>query len=148
MKKNLYSVFKGIFIIALLCVSTSAFSQEIRYETTAFIDKDGVRREVNDEAIKITYYDYGRVLTCVSLGGGDPKYTTFKFKYHHSENGNNVYYLIGKDIITGREIPSPNSVIVVSADKSLVNKIFYLRGIRQYTYVYERKDESHGTMMR
>ena len=146
MKKDLYSMCKGFLVMALLCFSMSAFAQEIRYEITAAIDKDGVRRSVNDGAIKISYYN--QAITLSFLGGGDPQYNTFKYKYHHSENGNTVYYQVARDIMTGQESLNPDGVVVVAADKSLVNLIQLMRGVRQYTHVYERKDEGYGTMAR
>ena len=146
MKKSFLFVCKGLLMIALLGFSMSAFAQEIRYEMTAVIDKDGSRRSASDSAIKISFS--GQVLTFSYLGGGDPKYNTFKYQYHHSENGNNVYYQVAREILTGQESLNPDGVVVVSADKSLVNSIHKMRGIRQYTHVYERKDESYGTMAR
>ena len=136
---------KGILMSFLLCLSVSAFSQEIRYEKTAVIGRDGTRAAVNGGAIKISYS--GQFLTLTYLGGA-PQYNTFKFQYHHSENNNNIYYQVATEITTGQKVLNESNVIVVSADKSLVNQLDLMQGIRQSTTIYERKDESYGTMAR
>ena len=80
---------------------------------------------------------------------GTPFPIPIRYKYHHREGANSVYYQSAIDMGTGREVINDTSVLVVSSDKSLINKIMFFRGRRLSTLVYQKlKSESYNQMIR
>lgn len=126
-----------ILIFAFLLTSVVAFSQEtIRYVCTKYFDGDGVEYKAKpNDVIKLQFHGNSRI-------GQYQGWGTAWWKYHHSENGNRVYYSVGTDIVTGQEVMDENSktIIVVSGDRSYMNRIDRWDPNNTRVYVYERRD--------
>lgn len=139
---------KFSLVVLMLFFSLCSFAQEIRYVQTGYIDKYGVRQQPNSsmsEMVKKLTYS-GQYASWVIQGVST---ITIRYKIHHYDSGNAVYYQAANDMINGREYLNENSLLVVSPDKSVVNMISYSQGQRVYTIIYERNDgDRHGTMSR
>lgn len=134
-----------ILTFAFLLTSVVAFSQEnIRYVCTKYFDGDGVEYKGSpNDVIKLQFHGNVRI-------GQYQGWGTAWWKYHHSENGNRVYYFVATDIVTGQEVMNESDVMIVSGDRKLVNRISRQNNpYSECVYVYERRDvDAIGPMRR
>ena len=131
--------------VAILFTSIS-FAQELRYEQTGYIDAYGVRQQpqkVMSDLVR-TYVFSGDFVS-FKLNNT----LTIRYKFHHRDGQNSVYYLHTVDMVNGREYLIDNDIMVVSPNRDLINMILYQQGKRSWTIIYERRNaESHSTMQR
>ena len=137
-------ILQRAFLTALFLATTTATFAQIRYVQTGYIDREGIRQPANSNlgssVIKISFS--GQYIT-VSSGQFN-----FKYKYHHSQGENAIYYRSANDMLSGREFLNENDINLISSDRQLVNSIFYQDGNRLWTIIYEQRDEDYGTMAR
>ena len=137
-KKILGALCKGFIPLLLFMCSLNTFAQEMRFVQTSSIDQYGNRHGPSNYGsmeIKLKVNDDE-----ISMKSG---MLTFRWRYHHSEGGNYIYYLVAKDYISGREILNDQSVIVAAPDFSIINMIDKL-----WTLIYEHKERNYGTLAR
>lgn len=144
-------ILRAILIALFLLMGTGRImaQQKIRYVGTKSIDKDGVQRKLN----RAEYYEFN----------GDFVYDNggFSYKYHHSENGNKIYYLWSTNEDFSNMDPfnyqrkyktdyCSQHVLVFSSDYKLLNEIWQNEtGERINTNVFEQRDqEKIGEMYR
>ena len=139
---------KFSLVMTMLLLSLCSFAQEIRYMQTGYIDKYGVRQSPNSSmAAMVQKLTYSGQYASYVIPAVSP--ITIRYKLHHYDGGNAVYYQAANDMLNGREHLNENSLLVVSSDKRLINIINYFQGQRTYTIIYERNDgDSYGTMAR
>ena len=137
---------KFSLVIVMLLLTLCSFAQEIRYVQTGYVDKDGVRQQPNSSmASMVQKLTYSGQYASYVIPGVSP--ITIRYKIHHYDGGNAVYYQSANDMLNGREFLNENSLLVVSPNKGLVNMINYFQGQRTYTIIYERNDgDRYGTM--
>ena len=147
MKFSYVSFLRILSFVFLIGFSTNAFSQQIRYVKTDYIDKNGNRLGASAGAgsrVRNFKISGQRISEQVSHVGGPH---TFSWQYHHRDSNNSVYYIVAYDAFYGKESLNSDGVIVISADWSLMNEIHYFRGERLYTIVYHQQDEEkHDSM--
>ena len=135
--KNRQKIISALLLV-FLSVSVNLFGQEMRFVQTGSIDKYGNRQGPSN---------YGSMERKLTLSGNDITenlgMVTLRWRFHHREGGNLVYYLVAKDYVSGREVLNDQSVIVAASDFSVINTID-----RQWTLIYEHKERNYGTLAR
>ena len=128
---------KALFL-CLLFFASNLYAQEMRFVQTGSIDKYGNRQGPSS---------YGGMEKKINVNGNEISeqagMLTLRWRFHHREGGNNVYYLVAKDYLSGRELLNDESVIVAAPDFSVINSID-----RNCTLIYERKERNYGTLAR
>lgn len=132
-----------LFLSLLLTINVSA--EELRYVQTGYIDKYGERHEASS-------YQASMVITVDFRGSYAIKHTTqlsTKYRFHHNDGANSVYYMINTNPNTGEEMWLESNIMVVSPSRNLINMHDYFQGQRSYTIIYEQQDaDSYGAMSR
>lgn len=147
MEKKIFSFLcKGIIPLLLFMCSINTYAQEVRYVQTGYIDQDGDRHAPSSsrsEMVKKLTFSGNYI---IEKQPGNPL-GDYKWKYHHSEGDNDVFYRAVKDLLYHREVLNDDDIIVVSDDRSLINIFHYFRGERLYTIIYEQQDgDNYGRM--
>lgn len=136
--KHLQTFIKSAMLLGMLFVSVNLNAQEMRFVQTGSIDQYGNRQGPSS---------YGSKEIKLNFDGNDITESsgmlTLRWRYHHSQGGNLVYYLVAKDYISGRELLNDQSVIVVASDYSVINRID-----RNWTLIYEHQERDYGTIAR
>lgn len=138
MRMNLCVCLRNMMVLALLSVAVIANAQEMRFVQTGSIDQYGNRQGPSN---------YGASEIKLVFDGAFIKQQfgtlTLRWRFHHSQGSNNVYYLVATDYLNGNESLTDDNVIVVASDYSALNKID-----RQCTLIYERRERNYGTLAR
>lgn len=128
----------NLFFVMLL-MSLNGISQTITYVHTKTIT-NGVEKEANYQSKN---YEFSGDMIYEKFQTLNYNHTISKYKFHHRSDGNSIYYVVGYDIVSGRDIILDHQIMIVSPDKSIMNLVSYNRqGQVEYTWVYERKVEA------
>ena len=132
-----------LYMSLLFAISVSA--EELRYVQTGYVDKYGERQEASP-------YQASMVITVDFRGSYAIEYgsqLSTKYRFHHKDGTNSVYYMINTNPNTGEEMWIDSVIMVVSPNRNLINHHNYFQGRRSYTIIYEQQDtDSYGTMSR
>lgn len=136
--KHLQNFIKSVMLLGMLFVSVNLNAQEMRFVQTGSIDQYGNRQGPSGYGSKEIKLNFNGNEITQSAG-----MLTLRWRFHHRQGGNLVYYLVAKDYVSGRELLNDQSVILVASDYSVLNKID-----QNWTLIYEHQERDYGTIAR
>ncbi len=150
MKKTMNYLCRCLLVLVLACGTANVFGQQIRYECSRYLDSTG-----RDEPQSgVCLWEFSGNTLSRDLGIGQKA----TYQFHHKDGSNSVYYRQVQNVMPysmggPRNDLNCNDIMVVSADRNLLNWIMYqggninVQGSWRTTYVYRRSDgQSHSQM--
>lgn len=150
MKTTINSLCRSLLVLVLACSAANVFGQQLRYECTRYMDSTGR----DEPSSGVSLWEFSGTMLRRDLGMG----MKATYQFHHKDGSNSVYYRLVQNFMpysmgSPRNDLNCNDVMVVSADRNLLNQIHYqshninVQGSWSNTYVYKRSDgQSHSQM--
>lgn len=146
MKKTMNSLCRCLLVLVLACSANSVMGQQLRYVQTKIVNETGEHAPNGNFSASVIIFEFQQNGNILVQKSGSSYVGDFRYRFHHSDGGNNVYY----QITNNPQILNCGMEIVVSGDRNTINMNNYNTSGNQqvkwnWTVVYKHQEaESRG----